>query len=435
MADSTIKYLDYAGLQELVTKLKACDAVVKAYAGNIDGKKKESGEAYTSVQEYLEDQIQAAAASSQAKNVTVEDTAEHFTATNVEDVLAEIATTVETINGDATTEGSFKKAIVDAIGELKIGETTYSTVKAYVDAMVVAVKKIISNEQGTLTDLTTDAKDTLVAAINEVDAHADTNATAIETLNGDKDTAGSVKNTVYTEAKDAEYAEIEGTNYTIGIFLDAVKDNMMALKSAAYEDVHTGDITKDTTSDGLVSAAQVDKYVQAQITGLTGAMHFTYSVTPTEGQTDVEAIEAAYTAASATKEKGDFVVITTNSKEYVYDGTNWVELGDESLYVTKATTIAGVDLQDNITKDELLTALNVADGAEVNAIESVDTDNFTIDTDKKLGLASGKQITTTTQVTKLDAIDVDASANSITDGTDTITIGSISTDDIDALFE
>lgn len=34
--------------------------------------------------------------------------------------------------------------------------------------------------------------------------------------------------------------------------------------------------------------------------------------------------------------------------------------------VEKTTTIAGVDLQDNITKSELLIALNVADGAEVN---------------------------------------------------------------------
>lgn len=39
---------------------------------------------------------------------------------------------------------------------------------------------------------------------------------------------------------------------------------------------------------------------------------------------------------------------------------------DLTNYVQKTTTIAGVDLQDNITKAELLTALNVADGAEAN---------------------------------------------------------------------
>lgn len=40
-------------------------------------------------------------------------------------------------------------------------------------------------------------------------------------------------------------------------------------------------------------------------------------------------------------------------------------------FVDKGTTIAGVDLNDNITKAELLTALNVADGAQVNVIETV----------------------------------------------------------------
>lgn len=39
--------------------------------------------------------------------------------------------------------------------------------------------------------------------------------------------------------------------------------------------------------------------------------------------------------------------------------------------VPKTATIAGVDLQDDITKSELLTALNVADGAQVNVIEEV----------------------------------------------------------------
>lgn len=50
--------------------------------------------------------------------------------------------------------------------------------------------------------------------------------------------------------------------------------------------------------------------------------------------------------------------------------------------VNKTTTIAGVDLQDNITKSELLTALNVADGAQVNTITSVNGRTGAIDTYK-----------------------------------------------------
>lgn len=42
--------------------------------------------------------------------------------------------------------------------------------------------------------------------------------------------------------------------------------------------------------------------------------------------------------------------------------------------VPDSRTIAGVDLVDNISKSEMLTALNVADGAQVNVIESITVD-------------------------------------------------------------
>ena len=46
-----------------------------------------------------------------------------------------------------------------------------------------------------------------------------------------------------------------------------------------------------------------------------------------------------------------------------------------SAKVPNTRTIAGVDLQDNITKNELLTALNVEDGAEVNEVNDVEIDD------------------------------------------------------------
>jgi len=56
--------------------------------------------------------------------------------------------------------------------------------------------------------------------------------------------------------------------------------------------------------------------------------------------------------------------------------------------VAKTQTIAGVDLQDNVTKSELLTALNVADGAQVNVIESIylNDDLITPNINKEVGL-------------------------------------------------
>lgn len=55
------------------------------------------------------------------------------------------------------------------------------------------------------------------------------------------------------------------------------------------------------------------------------------------------------------------IVIESNGKEWLYAGEDegWREIGDEGSYVVKTTTIAGVDLQDNITVAELQSALGL----------------------------------------------------------------------------
>lgn len=135
------------------------------------------------------------------------------------------------------------------------------------------------------------------------------------------------------------------------------------LGTAAKANVSEGDLSIPTgnTSEkaGLATAKQVEEFVKASVADLAGAMHFVGAVT---GGTE---------NYKGTPKSGDVIIVTDTNKEYVYSGTQWVELGDEGLYVTKATTIAGVDLQNDITKAELLKALNVADGAQVNVLEGV----------------------------------------------------------------
>lgn len=61
--------------------------------------------------------------------------------------------------------------------------------------------------------------------------------------------------------------------------------------------------------------------------------------------------------------------------------------------VPDSRTIAGVDLQDNITKNELLSGLNVADGAQVNVIESITVDGVAVTVTNKTAAIdlSGKE--------------------------------------------
>lgn len=106
-----------------------------------------------------------------------------------------------------------------------------------------------------------------------------------------------------------------------------------ALNTVSSDYVKATDFAALSNDIGLSAASSSNKVVtQKDIADLAGAMHFRGAVTPSGGRSDAEAIAAAITNPAA----GDIVIVTTTSKEYVYNGSSWVELGDEVLYATKA---------------------------------------------------------------------------------------------------
>ena len=116
-------------------------------------------------------------------------------------------------------------------------------------------------------------------------------------------------------------------------------------------------------SENLVSGKAVAAYLKDTMAEVTKALIFrgVSTTDPAEGIITING--EVYEDASM----GD--VIFYGAKEYVYDGTKWVELGDESIYLTKndaaatyvkrTLTIAGINLEDDITVDELKTALGL----------------------------------------------------------------------------
>ena len=119
-------------------------------------------------------------------------------------------------------------------------------------------------------------------------------------------------------------------------------------KGAVKYDVDT---TFTADSENLATSKAIAAYLEGAIAGLTGAMHFVgvRNELPAEGTA------------------GDIVIVGTT--EYVHDGSKWVEIGDEAVYQTiagaetkfvqKTFTIAGIDMQDNISVDEIKTALEL----------------------------------------------------------------------------
>ena len=94
---------------------------------------------------------------------------------------------------------------------------------------------------------------------------------------------------------------------------------------------------------GIPNADQVYDFVVQQVTEVGKALNLIAA-------TDHTAVE--------TPRIGDFVVEADGS-EWVYDGKGWREVGTENAYVKKTFTIAGIDMQDNITVAELKQALEL----------------------------------------------------------------------------
>lgn len=94
---------------------------------------------------------------------------------------------------------------------------------------------------------------------------------------------------------------------------------------------------------GIPNADQVYDFVVQQVTEVGKALNLIAA-------TDHTAVEDPRV--------GDFVVESDGS-EWVYDGNGWREVGSENAYVKKTFTVAGVDMQDNITVAELQEALGL----------------------------------------------------------------------------
>lgn len=347
-----IKYLDYAGLELLVSKIKAGDekalADAKAYVGAIPAEATQ-----TTVIAYLMAEIEnakeAATFDGKASSVTIEDANEYYTATTVEGALAEVkkiaddnASDLTTIKGEGT--GSIKKALQDAkdytddsIGELKIGETSYATVKSYVDAKDAAIVKLIDATNGDLSTLTTDAKTDVVAAINEVDANADAakkaaddaqdDVDALETLVGDLPTGEGAPTTVvgYIEAVEAK---ITGD---AGEIQEALDDEIKRATDAEealggrIDDVEDliGEIEEGSTVAAEIAKAEQNAkdYADEIVSDLGSVFNFK-GIVDTVEDLPTENIKQGDVYNVKTTERG-------TSAEYVYiTDKGWEELGD-----------------------------------------------------------------------------------------------------------
>lgn len=384
--NDTLQYLDVYGLQ-------AYDALIKAWVnGTGDGAK--SDVVFRTVR-YDSDNIyfyhKNGATSSDTADVTVP-----LTGSDVTKALAEISAIVTALGGSMSSTSPYtvtfpsltttaKNSLVAAINELDSDITVLNGD----DATTGSVAKKIKDAIATL-DADLDASGTaahsgtfVVSGITEVDGVI-TSVDSVEVENAGAAASALATAKGYTDAEIAkldvsEFALASESNNVVTIKgikevdgkievgTDTTKD--ITLGTAAKANKATTAITEGSTDSSLVSASQVATFVAAEIAGLEGAMHFVGVIERQEGETDAQAIARVVTTPKA----GDVVVMSDNAKEYIYVNATagWREVGDETEFVKKSTQLAGVAIQNGISKADMLTALNVADGAQVNVLEGV----------------------------------------------------------------
>lgn len=108
------------------------------------------------------------------------------------------------------------------------------------------------------------------------------------------------------------------------------------------------------SNDIGLSAASTENPVVTQndIADIAGVMHFVGPITINEGETVAQAVARTY--PDHISKGGDIVVEIATSKEYLYTGSEWVELGDETLYVTKGEYENGISTVNNAINSKII---------------------------------------------------------------------------------
>ena len=220
----------------------------------------------------------------------------------------------------------------------------------------------------------------------------------------------------------------------IGSQVYYVKDADVRALLDTYGDIVTYNV-EATLSNGnkIPTGAAVTAAINTAVADLVGAMHFVGVAHKNEGETDLEALARSFPDAKS----GDVAIVGT--KEYVFSTDAWIELGDEAIYLTtadakanyvqKTFTIAGIDMADPITADEIKTALGLRDLAYKDSASVTVTDYATGVKDANYTPAGSVEVTLSHSATSIGSSGTFTPAGTVTGKTTATGTVAIARDD------
>lgn len=278
------------------------------------------------------------------------------------DVWADVGTELTITDAALTGRVTQAETDIDAL-EALVGETPVAT------QISTAVSAAKTELVGTSSDET--SANTIYGAKNYADSLNTAMDTRVDALEAAVGTGGSVDSKIQTaiQALDKADTAVSGQFVTQVSQTDGIIT--VTRKALAASDIPALAISKitdlqtelDSKQDNLVFNSAYDAStnkaatmadVTGAVAGLSGAMHF-------------EGVKESVPASGEGYESGD--VILVGNKEYVYDGTSWHELGDESIYAVKGS-IVNADIAANAAIDQSkIAGLTAALAAKANTAD------------------------------------------------------------------
>lgn len=278
------------------------------------------------------------------------------------DVWTDVGTELTITDAALTGRVTQAETDIDAL-ETLVGDTPVAT------QISTAVSTAKSELIGASSDET--SANTIYGAKNYADSLNTAMDTRVDALEAAVGTGGSVDSKIQTaiQALDKADTAVSGQFVTQVSQTDGIIT--VTRKALAASDIPALAISKitdlqtelDSKQDNLVFNSAYDAStnkaatmadVTGAVAGLSGAMHF-------------EGVKESVPASGEGYESGD--VILVGNKEYVYDGTSWHELGDESIYAVKGS-IVNADIAANAAIDQSkIAGLTAALAAKANTAD------------------------------------------------------------------
>lgn len=252
-------------------------------------------------------------------------TAEGKIATNTQQIAANTTAIADETSRATTAENALDGRLDDVEGKLE--DLPEGTIKDAIDAAVAVETTRATGVEGTLANLTTDAKGNLVAAINEVDAHAD----AAQTAANNAQTAA--------EARLASIAG--GSAQGVSVQFSTSDAKAVSTTITVTESTLDADSKFATTDTAVATGAKVQAAIDAAEARAKEAQ--TYTADGTTLQLSASNEFSAKTAAVA--ENG--TALTTGGQVWTaVDDAKTVLLGNTSITTTEKTITKAIALAE-----------------------------------------------------------------------------------------